>query len=245
MLAATRAVRAPKFRHFGRTPMTPPPATVFLIDVDNTLLDNDRVVADLRAHLEQAFGAESAGRYWVAFEQLRSELGYVDYLGALQRYRAEESRRGMSDSRLLLMSSFLIDYPFADRLYPGALEALKHLRRHGPTVILSDGDVVFQPRKVQRSGLWEATEGRVLIYVHKEQMLDTIEQCHPARHYVMVDDKLRILSAMKAIWGPRLTTVFVRQGHYALDAQAIAAYAPADITIERIGDLINFDFPST
>ena len=221
--------------------MTPNSDTVFLIDVDNTLLDNDSVVGDLRAHLEQAFGAESAGRYWTAFEALRNELGYVDYLGALHRYRAEESKRGMSDSRLLLMSSFLIDYPFADRLYPDALDALKHLRRHGPTVILSDGDVVFQPRKVQRSGIWEAVEGRVLNYVHKEQMLDTIEECHPARHYVMVDDKLRLLAAMKAIWGPKLTTVFVRQGHYALDTQAIAAYAPADITIERIGDLIQLD----
>jgi FMN phosphatase YigB (HAD superfamily) len=221
--------------------MTPNSDTVFLIDVDNTLLDNDSVVGDLRAHLEQAFGAESAGRYWTAFEALRNELGYVDYLGALQRYRAEESKRGMSDSRLLLMSSFLIDYPFADRLYPDALDALKHLRRRGPTVILSDGDVVFQPRKVQRSGIWDAVEGRVLIYVHKEQMLDTIEECHPARHYVMIDDKLRLLAAMKAIWGPKLTTVFVRQGHYALDTQAIAAYAPADITIERIGDLIQLD----
>lgn len=225
--------------------MTQTPATVFLIDVDNTLLDNDRVIADLRAHLEASFGAESAGRYWSALEALRTELGYVDYLGALQRYRAEESRRGMSDSRLLLMSGFLIDYPFAERLYPGALDVLKHLRRQGPTVILSDGDVVFQPRKVQRSGLWDATEGRVLIYVHKEQMLDAVTQCHPAAHYVMIDDKLRILSAMKAIWGARLTTVFVRQGHYALDTQANAAYAPADITVERIGDLINLDFPST
>ncbi|WP_198086436.1 HAD family hydrolase [Variovorax sp. E3] len=225
--------------------MTQPPATVFLIDVDNTLLDNDRVIADLRAHLEASFGAESAGRYWSALEALRTERGYVDYLGALQRYRAEESRRGMSDSRLLLMSGFLIDYPFAERLYPGALDVLRHLGRQGPTVILSDGDVVFQPRKVQRSGLWDATGGRVLIYVHKEQMLDTVAQCHPAAHYVMIDDKLRILSAMKAIWGARLTTVFVRQGHYALDTQANAAYAPADITVEHIGDLINLDFPPT
>jgi FMN phosphatase YigB (HAD superfamily) len=217
--------------------MTPPPATVFLIDVDNTLLDNDRVVADLRAHLEQAFGAESAGRYWVAFEQLRSELGYVDYLGALQRYRAEESRRGMSDSRLLLMSSFLIDYPFADRLYPGALEALKHLRRHGPTVILSDGDVVFQPRKIQRSGLWRAVEGRVLIYVHKELMLDEVKRTFPARHYVIVDDKPRILGALKAAWGDDITTIFPRQGHYALDTIEAAKYPTPDITVDHIGDL--------
>jgi FMN phosphatase YigB (HAD superfamily) len=225
--------------------MTQTPATVFLIDVDNTLLDNDRVIADLHERLDQAFGAEIASSYWTGFEQLRDELGYVDYLGALQRFRAGASRGGMSDPQLLRMSEFLIDYPFADRLYPGALETLKQLRRHGPTVILSDGDVVFQPRKVQRSGLWEAAEGRVLIYVHKEEMLDLVEQRHPARHYVMIDDKLRILSAMKAIWGPRLTTVFVRQGHYALDAGANAAYAPADITVERISDLINFDFPST
>ncbi|WP_432725455.1 HAD family hydrolase [Variovorax sp. W6] len=225
--------------------MTQHPATVFLVDVDNTLLDNDRFLSDLHERLEQAFGAERAGRYWTGFEQLRDELGYVDYLGALQRFRAGASRGDMSEQQLLRMSTFLLDYPFADRLYPGATETLKHLRRHGPTVILSDGDVVFQPRKVQRSGLWDATEGRVLIYVHKEQMLDLVEQLHPARHYVMVDDKLRILSAMKAIWGPRLTTVFVRQGHYALDAEANAAYAPADITVERISDLINFDFPST
>lgn len=225
--------------------MTQPPATVFLIDVDNTLLDNDRFIADLHARLDEAFGAESASRYWVGFEQLRDSLGYVDYLGALQLFRTSESRDGMSDARLLRISEFVIDYPFADRLYPGVHETLKHLRRHGPTVVLSDGDVVLQPRKVQRSGLWEATEGRVLIYVHKEEMLDVVEHHHPARHYVMIDDKLRILSAMKAIWGPRLTTVFVRQGHYALDTAATAAYAPADITVERISDLINFDFPST
>ncbi len=225
--------------------MTHPAATTFLIDVDNTLLDNDRFIADLHARLDETFGAEDASRYWTGFEQLRASLGYVDYLGALQLFRAGASRDGMSDAQLLRMSEFVIDYPFADRLYPGVHDTLKHLRRHGPTVILSDGDVVLQPRKVQLSGLWEATEGRVLIYVHKEQMLDVVERSHPSRHYVMIDDKLRILSAMKAIWGPRLTTVFVRQGHYALDAAANAPYAPADITVERISDLINFDFPST
>lgn len=221
-----------------------PDDIAFLIDVDNTLLDNDRVLADLRAHLEAEFGRTEADRYWAALESLRSELGYVDYLGALQRYRAESSRLGMNDPRLLLMSTFLIDYPFADRLYPGALAAIRQLRTHGPTVIVSDGDVVFQPRKVQRSGLWDAMEGRVLIYVHKEEMLDAIEQAHPARHYVMVDDKLRILTAMKAGWGDRLTTVFVRQGHYALDAEALAGFPPADITIERIGDLIHLPWPT-
>jgi FMN phosphatase YigB (HAD superfamily) len=217
--------------------MTSPQKVVFLFDVDNTLLDNDRVQDDLRSHLERGFGAESRDRYWAIFEELRVELGYADYLGALQRYRLEE----MCDPRLLMMSSFLVDYPFADRLYPGALDALEHARTFGKTVILSDGDVVFQPRKVERSGLWDAAEGRVLIYVHKEQMLADVERHYPARHYIMVDDKLRILTAMRRIWGDRLTTVWPRQGHYALDPKAIAAYPPADLTIESIGELVNYD----
>ncbi|MGZ4955730.1 MAG: HAD family hydrolase [Methylobacter sp.] len=218
--------------------MTATSEVVFLLDIDNTLLDNDRIVADLGGHLAHAFGEESRDSYWEIFEALRSELGYADYLGALQRYRTG----AMNDPRLLLMSAFLVDYPFADRLYPGALDVIAYLGRWGPTVILSDGDVVFQPRKAQRSGLWDAVEGRVLIYLHKEQMLDDVEQRYPARHYVMVDDKLRILAAMKKIWGDRLTTVFPRQGHYALDPENIAAYPPADITIEHIGDLIDYDF---
>jgi FMN phosphatase YigB (HAD superfamily) len=217
--------------------MTSPNEVVFLFDVDNTLLDNDRVQDDLMNHLEREFGAESRDRYWAIFEELRAELGYADYLGALQRYRLED----MCDPRLLMMSPFLVDYPFANRLYPGSLDVLEHVRTWGLTVILSDGDVVFQPRKVQRSGLWEAVEGRVLIYIHKEQMVDDVEHRYPARHYVMVDDKLRILTAMKKIWGSRLTTVFPRQGHYALDRKKIATYPPADITIERIGDLVNYD----
>jgi len=212
---------------------------VYLFDVDNTLLDNDRVVAELRAHLIEAFGATRAGRYWDGFEALRSELGYADYLGALQRYRVEAD----CDPELLAMSAFLIDYPFASRLYAGALDALAHVRRRGPTVILSDGDVVFQPRKIQRSGLWDAVESRVLIYIHKEQMLADLERRHPAKHYVMVDDKLRILTAMKLQLGERLTTVFVRQGHYALDLAAIKSFPPADITIERIGDLVSVELP--
>lgn len=217
--------------------MTQPPATVFLIDVDNTLLDNDRVIADLRAHLEENFGAESSARYWDALEALRAELGYVDYLGALQRYRAEESRRGMSDSRLLLMSGFLIDYPFADRLYPGALDALKHLRRHGPTVILSDGDVVFQPRKIRRAGLWQALQGDVLVYLHKQRMLDAMQQRYPAAHYVMVDDKPDLLAAMKRQLGARLTTVWVRQGHYAAAAADQRPEPAPDRTIRCIAEL--------
>ena len=177
--------------------MTSPKEVVFLVDVDNTLLDNDRVQDDLRNHLEREFGAESRDRYWAIFEGLRTELGYTDYLGALQRYRLGD----LCDPRLLKMSSFLVDYPFADRLYPGSLDVLEHVRPWGDTVILSDGDVVFQPRKVQRSGLWDAVAGRVLIYIHKEQMLDDVERHYPARHYVMVDDKLRILTAMKKSWG--------------------------------------------
>ncbi|MEO8315246.1 MAG: HAD family hydrolase [Pseudomonadota bacterium] len=221
---------------------TPTPSDlVFLLDVDNTLLDNDRIVADLRGHLEREFGAASAERYWAIFEGLRGELGYADYLGALQRYRADAEGRGPDDQRLLLMSSFLIDYPFAERLFPRALAVIEHLGAFGPTVILSDGDVVFQPRKVQRSGLWDAVRGRVLIYVHKEQMLDAVQRHYPARRYVVVDDKLRVLAAMKSLLRERLTTVFPRQGHYAFDPVSIAEYPAADITVEHIGDLIDLN----
>jgi FMN phosphatase YigB (HAD superfamily) len=216
--------------------MTAPDPVVFLLDVDNTLLDNDRIVADLNEHLAYEFGEENRDRYWEIFESLRAELGYADYLGALQRYRLG----AMNDPCLLQMSAFLVDYPFADRLYAGALDVIEHLHRWGPTVILSDGDVVFQPRKVRRSGLWDAVEGRVLIYIHKEHMLGDLERRYPARHYVMVDDKLRILAAMKEIRGDRLTTVFARQGHYALDPD-LPAYAPADLSIGRIGDLVDID----
>src|ERR1700753_4466319 len=219
--------------HKKEKAMAGPQDTVFLFDVDNTLFNNDALSADLSAHLESEFGASSRERYWKIFETLRSELGYADYLGALQRYRMEDP----DDPQLLRMSAFLIDYPFESRLFPGALKAIAHCRKVGPTAILSDGDVVFQPRKVMRSGLWEAFEGRVMIYLHKEQMLDAVERRYPAKHYVMVDDKLRLLDAMKKIWGARLTTLFVRQGHYALDLASISAYPPADVTLERIGDL--------
>ena len=212
---------------------------VFFFDCDNTLLDNDRVQDDLRTHLGRAFGAAKQERYWEIFESLRNELGYADYLGALQRYRLDTT----SDPRLLQMSAFLLDYPFADRLYPGALDVIKHLGRWGPTVVLSDGDVVFQPRKIQRSGLWQAVDGHVLIYVHKEKRLADVEHRYPARHYVMIDDKLRILAAMKKVMGARLTTVFPRQGHYALDPVNIASYPAADLTLEHIGDLIHCDLP--
>ena len=214
---------------------------VFLLDVDNTLLDNDRIVADLREHLVREFGATSADRYWVEFERLRSELGYADYLGALQRYRADVEARGPSAHRLLSMSSFLVDYPFAERLYPHALDVVAHLGGHGPTVILSDGDVVFQPRKIERSGLRAAVADRVLVFIHKEQMLDVVAHHFPARRYVMVDDKLRVLSAMKRILRERLVTVFPRQGHYAHDPGNLARYPAADVSVERIGDLLELD----
>jgi FMN phosphatase YigB (HAD superfamily) len=212
---------------------------VFLLDVDNTLLDNDRVTADLRRHLLGEVGAEGGERYWTIFEQLRTELGYADYLGALQRYRVEYPR----DTHLLAVSRFLVDYPFANRLYPESLDVLDRLRQWGPTVILSDGDVVFQPRKAERSGLFDAVEGRVLIYIHKEQELDDVERRHPADRYVMVDDKLRLLTAIKAHWRDRVTTVFVRQGHYARDP-VVATCPPADLTIERIGELLHHDLPA-
>ena len=214
-----------------------PAALVFLLDVDNTLLDNDALVAQLMSHLERQYGVASRKEYQRILESLRARIGYVDYLGALQRYRVEH----VDDERLLCMSSYLVDYPFAERLYPGALEVVAHLSRLGTTVILSDGDVVFQPRKVQRSGLWDAVEGRVLIYVHKERMLDAVEHHFPARHYVLVDDKVRILDAVKRSWGERVTTVFPRQGHYALDPALTAAYPTPDVTVNAIADLKGLD----
>jgi FMN phosphatase YigB (HAD superfamily) len=217
-----------------------PDDVVFLLDCDNTLLDNDVVQEDLRAHLARELGPASRDRYWAILEQQRNELGYVDYLGALQRYRMVDE----TDTRVLLMSSYLVDYPFASRLYPRALDVIRHLRTWGLTVVLSDGDVVFQPRKIQRSGLWAAVEGRVLIYIHKERMLDTVAARYPARHYVMIDDKLRILAMIKQVWGDRVTTVFPRQGHYAHDPNNLTAYPAADVTVERIGDLVRDDLPA-
>ena len=210
---------------------------VFLVDVDNTLLDNDGVQQDLKDHLERAYGPGARDRYWRILEDLFAELGYRDYLGALQRFRIEHPL----EVELLSMSDFLIDYPFADRLFPSALAVLKRLKGAGPTVILSDGDVVFQPRKVERAGISAAVDGRVLIYIHKEQALDDIERRFPADHYVLVDDKPRILTAVKRLWGDRVTAVFVRQGSYARDAQTTGALPPADVVIDRIGDLLKFD----
>ncbi|HEX2327327.1 MAG TPA: HAD family hydrolase [Candidatus Angelobacter sp.] len=210
------------------------PRLVFLFDVDNTLLDNDRIAAHLKKYLEDTVGAERQQRYWDIFEQLRSELGYADYLGALQRYRIEHPR----DESLLAVSHFMINYPFAIRLYPESLDAVEYVKQWGTPVVLSDGDVVFQPLKIERSGIGETFSRNILIYIHKERELDDVEKRYPADHYVLIDDKLRILTAVKKIWGDRVTTVFPRQGHYALDTTAIAQYPKADITIERIGDLM-------
>ncbi len=210
---------------------------VFLFDVDNTLVDNDAIQDDLRGHLAECYGEAVRDRYWEIFEELRGELGYADYLGALERYRVEDLR----DPRLLLMSSWLVDYPFADRLYPGALDAVRHVQKWGRPVVLSDGDAVFQPRKVERSGLWKAFDGAILIYIHKEEELDDVERLYPAKRYVLIDDKLRILAAVKKVWGDRVVTVFPKQGHYANDPETLAANPPADVALDRIGDLVALD----
>jgi FMN phosphatase YigB (HAD superfamily) len=214
-----------------------PDSTVFLFDVDNTLLDNDAVSADLRAYLTEQFGAERQQRYWDEFEQLRRELGYADYLGALQRFRLAYPH----DTKLLMVSDWLIDYPFADRLYPRAFDVVERTRAHGRPVILSDGDVVFQPRKIRRSGLWDAFGGDVLVYIHKELELADVERRYPAERYAIVDDKVRILAAVKEVWRDRVTTIFVRQGHYAHDEALVASHPAPDVTVERIGDVLDLE----
>lgn len=214
-----------------------PRDVVFLFDVDNTLLDNDRVQQDIREHLEQHHGVACRDRYWTILERIMQDVGYRDYLRALQQYREEHP----TDIGLLAVSSFLMDYPFVERLYPGSLEVLERFSRIGTTVILSDGDVAFQPRKVERSGIAAAVQGRVLIYIHKELALDDVRGRFPATHYVLIDDKLRILSAVKAAWGRQVTTVWPRQGKFALDVRAQATYPPADVVIHRIADLLDLD----
>jgi FMN phosphatase YigB (HAD superfamily) len=214
----------------------PDPNIVFLFDVDNTLLDTDRVTADLHAYLAEQIGKDESQYYFAVFEDLRTELGYADYLGALQQYRLSHPQ----DTDIVNVSLFLLGYHFANRLFPNSIDAVEHVKQFGAAVILSDGDVVFQPHKIENSGLWEVFNGKVLLYIHKEQELDAVETRFPADHYVMVDDKLRILDAMKKVWGSRLTTVFVRQGHYAHDPKHLHGYMPADVTLERIGDLMNY-----
>jgi len=211
-------------------------AVVFLLDVDNTLLDNDSAVNDYLAEIRRTVSPEASQRYWEIFQTLAKELGYADYLGALQRYRLED----MHDPKLLHVSSYLLDYEFEKRLFPHALKVIQYLNLLGTVVIVTDGDVVFQPRKVLRAGLWDAVAGRVLIYIHKEQELPEIEQRFPARHYVMVDDKLQILAAVKEQWGERVTTVFIRQGHYATDPDILASSPHADITLSHIAALLDY-----
>ena len=213
---------------------------VFLLDVDNTLLDADRVTVDLGRYLEKEVGHDRQQRYWNFFKQLRDELGYADYLGALQRYRIEYSH----DPHVLTVSRFLLNYPFSNCLFPSALTVVDHIKQRGPVVLVSDGDAVFQPHKIERAGLFDAVDGHVLIYVHKEQELDDIEARYPAEHYVLIDDKLRILSAAKHVWGPRVTTVFSQQGHYAQALNVRNAYPAADVSLERISDLLQYDLDS-
>lgn len=211
--------------------------TIFLFDVDNTLVDNDHVIADLMRHLERDIGQKPTQRYWTLFEELRSQLGYADYLGALQRYRVEQPR----DFHILAVSSFLLSYPFANRLFPNSLDVIERCQNFGETVIVTDGDVVFQPFKISRSGLHETFDGKVLIYIHKEMELDDIQERYPADHYIFIDDKVRILSAVKKAWGSRVTTIFPRQGHYAVDEKEVAKYPKPDFTIDRIGELMETD----
>ena len=213
---------------------------VFLFDVDNTLLDNDHVIADLKRYLQERVGPDRQQSYWDIFEQLRSELGYADYLGALQRYRIKYP----CDPELLTVSHFMINYPFATRLYPDSLDVVEHVKPWGLPVVLSDGDVVFQPLKVERSGISEAFAGNVLIYIHKEQELDDVASRFPADHYVLIDDKLRILTEVKKIWGAKVTTVFPKQGHYANDPKILAEFPPADVSVNRIGDLLGYGLES-
>jgi FMN phosphatase YigB (HAD superfamily) len=217
--------------------MTETADTVFLFDVDNTLLDNDRVQADLGAHLADNYGPGIRDRFWVFFEELRAELGYADYLGTLERYRLG----AMHHPKMLRIANWLVDYPFHERLYPNAVPVVEAAQRVGITAILSDGDAVFQPRKVEKSGLWRVFGDNVLIYIHKELELADVETHFPARHYVVIDDKLRILDAVKRIWADRVTTVFPRQGHYAADSKILSEFPAADITIDHIGDLLEYN----
>ena len=241
MKSSMNAKKAAKSEKAGRSiTRKPEKELVFLFDVDNTLLDNDRLQSDLFRHIEREFGREARTRYLEIFEDLRSQLGYADYLGALERYRQEK----LHDPRFLHVGNWLIEYPFAARLYPSTLEVVKRVRKWGQVAILSDGDAVFQPRKVERSGLWKAFGGNVMIFIHKEQELKCVESLYPARHYVMVDDKLRLLEAIKDIWKDRVTTVFAQQGHYARDSKEVAKYRPADISIRRIADLLDIELRS-
>ncbi len=211
---------------------------VFLFDVDDTLLDNDAMKADLGQHVLDIFGQAGAKRFWTIYEEQRVKHGYADFLGTLERFRLEH----LGQPRAMLLANWLMAYPFAERLYPEALPAVRHVAQWGLPVILTDGDGVFQAYKLVRAGLWDAFEGHVLDYVHKEQELDAVMRAYPARHYVVIDDKPSILSAIKKAWGQRVTTIFVRQGHYALDPKAAAILPHPDMTLENIGALKKQEF---
>ena len=209
---------------------------IFLVDVDDTLLNGDCIQTDFKQHMEREFGIQCRDRYWVIQEELFNELGYRDYLEALQRFRLEYPY----EPHLVTAANFFVDYPFANRLYPGALNVLEHFRKWSKTVILTDGDMVLQPRKIQQSGIFEMVEGNVLVYVHKEEALEDIKRRYPAEHYVLVDDKLRILTAFKKAWANHVTTVFPKQGEFALDPQVLSSYPAADIAVDQISDLLSY-----
>lgn len=206
---------------------------VFLLDVDNTLFDNDRFSHDLDARLLRDFGADGRKRYRQHYQALRDAVGYADYLGAVQRLRADFD----DDPDLLQLAAFILDYPFAEGLYPGALDAVAHLHLHGMPAILSDGDIVLQPRKIQRSGLWQAVAGQVAITLHKQHETQDVQQRWPAGHYVMIEDKPLLLAQMKKLMGAQLTTVFIQQGHYAVEQGLSPGDPAADIVLARISDL--------
>jgi beta-phosphoglucomutase-like phosphatase (HAD superfamily) len=215
--------------------------TVFLFDVDDTLLDNDAVKADLKERVLQKFGKDACDRFWSIYEEQRAKHGYADFLGTLERFRLEH----IYDPKVLLLPIWMMEYPFADRLYPGALAVVRHVRQWGLPVILTDGDGVFQPYKLKRSGLWDAFDGHVLGYIQKDTELDAVERAYPARRYVLVDDKLKVLNAVKGIWGDRVTTVFVKQGHYANDPKTLASEPAADVMADRIAELMMHEFSAT
>ncbi|MFN2465530.1 MAG: HAD family hydrolase [Candidatus Dormibacteria bacterium] len=184
---------------------------VFLIDIDNTLIDNDRVKADMEAQIRQLAGPSGSEDFWNLYEEVREELDYVDLPITLARFRAQRP----DVRKFPQISAMLLGYPFEDALYPEALHVVEHLKRMGKVVVLSDGDPVFQPAKIARIGMADAVDSNVLIYAHKEQHLDEVTDLYPAEHYVVIDDKPGVLGRMKARLGPRVTTVQVRQGKYA------------------------------
>lgn len=211
------------------------PSLVFWLDVDNTLINNDAVKENLDAHIQVELGAELTARFWDLYEEARHERGVVDIPLALRRLRAQTPLSALDEQTYAHVVSLFENYPFFKALYPHTLETLQHLRELGLTVIVSDGDQFFQAEKIFHSNLADAVEGRVLIYIHKQEHLSEIMQRYPADHYVMIDDKPQILADSKPILGDKLTTVLVEQGKYA-EGQKPANFTP-DLTVLHIGDL--------